>query len=187
MNAKPEMDCSDPLYRLSVYEAGHALIAWALGHDIVSVRMLPRPPETVTEKIFTANDWASFYEVLEFRGMELFGGQIAESMLCGATTCCSGDVSRIDEITRILAGINGEEDHEDIFFRLEDQTKTIFADERYRNAIEPVAQLLFEREVAGQLEIPGKDIEAVIQPMIPRAPKAETGVSRLFGLLKRRA
>lgn len=183
MAGTPEMDCSDLLYRLSVYEAGHALVAWALGHEIVSVRMLPRPTETLTEKKFIANNWQSFCDVLEYRTMELFGGQIAEDFVCSATTCCSGDISRIDEITRILAGLT-EQDHEDIFFRLEDETKAIFADERYRAAIEPVAELLFQREVDGQSVVPGADIQAIIKQFVPRADKPKTPGFGLFKLFR---
>lgn len=105
-------DCSDLVFRLSVYEAGHALVAWSLGHTIVAVRMLPRPAVTETEKTFVSNNWKSFYDVLEFRAMELFGGQITEELTCGGTTFFTGDIPRIDEISRILSGLGGTESAE---------------------------------------------------------------------------
>ena len=164
--------CSDPLYRLSIYEAGHALVAWALDQKIMFIRMLPRPCITVTEKAFVANSWESFCGILEYRVMELFGGQIAEDIMCKATTCCTGDIPRIDEICRILGGLYEEEDHEDIFFRLEEGTNAIFADQRYRDAILPLADLLYSRETAGDLEIEGEAVEKVISQYVPK-PRPE--------------
>lgn len=180
-------DCSDLLFRLSAYEAGHALVAWALGHSIVAVRMLPRPAVTETEKAFVSNSWRSFYDVLEARAMELFGGQIAEELVCGGGTFFTGDVSRIDEITRILAGLTDDQAAEDIFFRLEDQTYQIFADKAYVDAIRPVAALLYERETTGQLEIPGADIEEVIARYVPRPANTEKPAQRLLKFLMGRA
>lgn len=179
--------CSDLLFRLSAYEAGHALVAWALGHSIVAVRMLPRPAVTETEKAFVANNWPSFYGVLEARAMELFGGQIAEELTCGSGTFFTGDISRIDEITRILAGLSDEEPAEDIFFRLEEQTYQIFADPAYVDAIRPVADLLYERETSGQLEVPGADIEAVIALYVPRPTATEKPAKRFLKFLMGRA
>lgn len=172
--------CSDPFYRLAFYEAGHALVARALGQKILNVHMLPRPPITVTEKLIVGNSWQAFCSVLELRVMELFGGQIAEQTMCGATTCCSGDISRIDELCRILNGFYEEEDYEDIFFRLEDQTQAIFADPRYREAIVPIADLLFERENAGDIQIAGEDVERVIDRFVPRSAPKPKGVLGLF-------
>jgi len=179
-NDLPKNYCSDLLFRLSVYEAGHALVAWALGHSIVAVRMLPRPAVTETEKTFVANSWASFCDVLESRAMELFGGQITEEMICGGATYFTGDVSRIDEITRILAGLSGDEEAEDIFFRLEDETDRIFEDPAYREAIVPVANLLYEQETLGHLVIPGEGIEDMISRYVPRPSKRKTVGGRLL-------
>ena len=176
-------DCDDLLYRLSIYEAGHALVAWSLGHSILTVRMLPRPAETVTEKTFVSSSWSSFYEILESRALELFGGQITEELVCGGATFFTGDVSRIDEITRILSSLSDGEDHEDIFFRLEDAANQIFADEHYQEAIEPVAALLYERETAGQLEIPGDAIEAIIRQYIPAEAAPERLGAKVLKLL----
>ncbi|MEO5335856.1 MAG: hypothetical protein H7841_03035 [Magnetospirillum sp. WYHS-4] len=176
--------CSDPLYRLSIYESGHALMAWALGQRIIHIRMLPRPCETVTEKAFLGNNWGSFCEILEMRVMELFGGQIAEEIVCGATACCTGDIPRIDEITRILGGIYEEEDHEDIFFRLESRTQDVFADERYRQAILPLADLLYARESAGDLEIEGRAVEDVIARFIPKVKSQSKGPLAFLNRLK---
>ena len=110
-------------YRLCVYEAGHTITAYLLNQIIVAVRLLPRPPMTFTEKKFISNSWDSFMDILESRALELFGGQIAELVVCGSTTCCSGDISRIDEISRILAGLSPVDDidSEDILFDLEDR------------------------------------------------------------------
>lgn len=167
--------CSDPLYRLSIYEAGHALVAWALEQKILQIRMLPRPCVTITEKAFVGNNWESFCNILEMRVMELFGGQIAEDIMCSATTCCTGDIGRIDEICRILGGLYQEEDHEDIFFRLEERTNEIFADERYKEAILPLADLLYTCEVNGEMEIDGRAVEHLIDTYIPRPPPQKKG------------
>jgi len=183
MNATDKAPCDDYLMRLSIYEAGHALVAWYLGHKIHHVRMLPRPCTTVTDKAFVGNNWASFSEVLEFRAMELFGGQIAEQIICKTPSCCEGDIPRIDEICRILGGLHEAEDHDDIFFRLEDDATEIFADERYREAIVPVARVLYDHETAGEAEISGEDIEAEIEKFIPR-PAAPTTKERLFAWLR---
>ncbi len=175
---------SDPLYRLSLYEAGHALVAWNLGQKIMYVHMLPRPAYTVTEKLIIGNSWEAFCQVLELRVMELFGGQIVERLMCGGSTCCAGDISRIDEVCRILASFNEEEDYEDILFRLEDKTEEIFADPCYRDAIVPVADLLFERENAGDDQIDGKLVEAVIKKHVPRPEdRSGKGVRGLFNRL----
>lgn len=97
-----DLDCLDDTFRLSVYEAGHAITAYLMEQKIVSVQMLPRPPMTFTDKAFTSHSWGSFIDILENRALELFGGQIAEDITCGSLSCCSGDISRIDEISRIL-------------------------------------------------------------------------------------
>ncbi|MCB2100432.1 MAG: hypothetical protein KDE22_06160 [Rhodobacterales bacterium] len=175
---------TDPVYRLCVYEAGHALVARALGKKILRVRMLPRPPETVTDKVFRSNDWGSFYAVLEERALELFGGQLAEDIVCGSATCCAGDISRIDELTRIMAGLgDGNEGAEDIYFRLEAQADAIFREPPYQEAIIPLADYLFDCDSAGKLEIAGPAIEDLIDCFAPRPePDSEGG---LRGLLRR--
>jgi len=174
---------TDPVYRLCVYEAGHALVARALDKRILHVRMLPRPPETVTDKVFRSNDWGSFYAVLEERVLELFGGQLAEDIVCGSTTCCAGDISRIDELTRIMAGLGGDEDHEEIYFRLEEQAAEILSDARFRDAIVPLADYLFDCDSAGELEIAGAAIEDLIDCFAPRPQGNRPGGFR--GLLTR--
>ncbi|MCP5368455.1 MAG: hypothetical protein H6907_13245 [Hyphomicrobiales bacterium] len=177
---------TDPVFRLCVYEAGHALVARALDKKILRVRMLPRPPETVTDKVFRSNDWGSFYAVLEERALELFGGQLAEDIACGSTTCCAGDISRIDELTRIMAGLGGgEENPEDIYFRLEEQAGQIFSDPRFREAIVPLADYLYDCDSAGKLEIAGAAIEDLIDCFVPRPePGSERGLRRLLRRLK---
>ena len=182
MSTTDKAPCDDYLMRLSIYEAGHALVAWYLGHKILHVRMLPRPCTTVTDKAFIGNNWASFTEVLEARAMELFGGQIAEQIICRPPSCCEGDIPRIDEICRILGGIYEAEDHDDIFFRIEDGATEIFDNEAYREAIVPVAKVLYDRETAGEAEIPGEDIEAEIEKFVPR-PSPQSPKERLMSWL----
>ena len=170
-------------FRLCVYEAGHTITAYLLNQKIVSVRLLPRPPMTFTEKKFISNSWASFMDILESRALELFGGQIAELVTCGSASCCSGDISRIDEISRILAGLSPDEiDSEEILFSLEDRAKEMFSEDHVREAIVPVAEFLFEQEEAGHMEVPGADITAIIERYIPRPPQEKRGLLQLLKL-----
>ena len=183
--AKPDGRCVDEAYRLAVYQSGHALVARALGHRIIQIRMLPRPPVTVTDKTFIGNDWNSFTEVLEKRVIELFGGQIAEEIICQATHCCTGDIHRIDELTRLIAGLMDIPDHEEIFFRFEKIGKDIFEDEAIRAVIEPLSDFLFAKEEAGEYEIPGHEVEEVINRYLPPPEAArKKGLGSLFGLFR---
>ena len=163
----PAGRCADQTYRLAVYEAGHALIARALGLKLISVRMLPRPPVLISDKPFATNDWAAFIETLEIRIIELFGGQIAEEHACGTNTCCSGDIARIDELARLVSGLGGADDPETVMFDLEDAAKDIFGKEDYRNAIIPIAEFLYQRVSAGREVIDGPDIEAELNKYVP--------------------
>ena len=164
------VDCNDTTFRLAIYEAGHAITAFLLSQKIVSIQMLPRPPVTVTEKTFSTFSWNSFTEILENRALELFGGQIAEQIYCDSTSCCSGDISRIDEISRILEALYSEDDvdSEDILFDLEERAAEMFAPEVVRDAVLPIAQYLYDLEEAGHIEINGQDVTKVIEKYIPR-------------------
>jgi len=175
----PEGKCADLAFRLAVYEAGHALTARALNLHILSVRMLPRPPVLSSDKTFNNNDWGSFIEALEIRVIELFGGQIAEETACSCNTCGIGDIARVDELSRLIAGLKGEEDAEAVMFELEDIALKIFAKPEYKDAIIPIATFLAERVEAGEELIKGADIEAELDKYVPRAPK-ETWTKKLF-------
>ena len=176
--------CSDDTFRLSVYEAGHTITAYLLNQKIVTVRMLPRPPMTIAEKKFVSHSWDSFMDILENRALELFGGQIAEQMVCGSTACCSGDISRIDEISRILAGLSVEDDvdSEEILFELEDRAQAMFAPDHVRAAIVPVAEYLYEQEEAGHMEVGGKAVTKIIAQYIPSPPKEKGGLLKMLKL-----
>ncbi len=179
--AVPTGRCADQGFRLAVYEAGHALTARALGLRVVSVRMLPRPPVLISDKTFVNNNWGSFVEALEIRIIELFGGQIAEEVACSTNTCCSGDVARIDELCRLIAGLDGELDAETVWFDLEDVAQKIFADEATRGAIIPIAEFLHQRVLAGREVIDGPDIEAQLDHHLPAREKRKTFMQRLLG------
>ena len=176
--AVPEGRCAEQAFRLAVYEAGHALTARALGLRIVSVRMLPRPPVLISDKAF-GNDWASFIETLEIRIIELFGGQIAEEFACASATCCGGDVARIDELTRLVAGLGDEKDHEVVWDNLEEVAQGVFADQRNQDAIIPLAEFLYQRVLDGQEIVSGKDVETILDEYVPFAPKKKW-VERMF-------
>ncbi len=178
--------CAEAAYRLAVYQAGNALVARALGLRIIEVRLLPRPPQTITDKIFIHNNWDSFADVLETRVVELFGGQLAERMLCGSHTCCEGDISRIDELTRLLAGLSNDTDYEDVFFHLEDVAERIFRDQRVIDALPVLADVLYDHELRNEYEIPGPEIEAIIDRFLPPVRKRKRGLGSFFGLLRRR-
>lgn len=174
----------DATFRLCVYEAGHTITAYLLNQKIVAVRMLPRPPMTIAEKKFISHSWDSFMDILENRALELFGGQIAEETICGSTSCCSGDISRIDEISRILAGLSVEDDvdSEEILFELEDRAQDMFDNEDVLAAIIPVAEYLFEQEEAGHMEVGGKSVTKIIERYIPRPPEEKGGLLKLLKL-----
>ena len=178
------LDCDDEAYRLSVYMAGHAITAYLLGQQITSIIMLPRPPMMLAEKAFASHNWDSFIETLENRVLELFGGQTAEEMICGHSSCCSGDISRIDEITRILEALYGEDDYdsEEILFDLEDKTQEMFADQQVHDAILPVAEFFFEHEEAGEMEIDGKAVTRIIDQYVPAPEKKKQGILELLKL-----
>ncbi|WP_456389473.1 hypothetical protein [Profundibacter sp.] len=175
----PEGQCADLAFRLAVYEAGHALTARALGLKILSVRMLPRPPVLISDKAFANNDWESFAEMLEIRVIELFGGQIAEETACSCNTCGIGDIARVDELSRLIAGLDGDPDPESVMFRLEDVALEIFARPDYKDAIIPIATFLAEQVKEGNELIDGPDIEAELDKYVPR-PAKEKWSKRLF-------
>lgn len=175
----PEGQCADLAFRLAVYEAGHALTARALGLKILSVRMLPRPPVLISDKAFANNDWESFIEMLEIRVIELFGGQIAEETACSCNTCGIGDIARVDELSRLIAGLDGEADPETVMFDLEDVALKIFAKPEYKDAIIPIATFLAEQVKAGRELINGPDIEAELDKYVPR-PAKQTWGKKLF-------
>ncbi len=178
--APPTGRCADQGYRLAVYEAGHALTARALGLRVVSVRMLPRPPVLVSDKTFTANNWQSFLETLEIRIIELFGGQIAEELACSSNSCCGGDIARIDELCRLVAGLRGDVDAETVLFDLEDQAQKIFADDAVRGAIVPIAEFFHARTEAGRESIDGADIEAELDRFVPAPVKKRPWHRKIF-------
>ena len=176
----PEGPCAEHAYRLAVYEAGHALTARALGLRILSVRMLPRPPVLISDKTFTHNSWSSFTETLETRVIELYGGQIAEELVCKCNTCGSGDIARIDELCRLIAALSGESNHEDILFGLEDVAQEIFADPQVRAAVRPIAEFFHSRMTGEQEEIEGPLIERALDAHVPPLPKKEGWLRRAF-------
>ncbi len=173
--------CDDYTFRLAVYQSGHALVAWCLGLKILRLRMLPRPPVLSSEKAFRGRDWTSFAETLDIRVMELIGGQIAEELTCGASSCCSGDVSRIDELTRLLSALGDGGDHEEIWFQLEDTARGFFDDPVIRAAIVPMAEFIAARIAAGDAEIDGAEIEARLGRLLPPRPRTSR-LRRFFGL-----
>ena len=177
----PKGRCADLAYRLAVYEAGHALSARALGFTILRVKMLPRPPTLESEKLLHGSGMNSLITVLRDRAIELFGGQIAESVACSTANCCSGDVSRIDELTRLIAGLEGRTSNEDVWFELEDIALGIFDRPEIVAAIVPVADLLHDRVQAGQTIIPGEDVEALLDELL--GPRDRPG--RMAALLNR--
>lgn len=168
----PTGRCADHEFRIAIYEAGHALTARALELKIISVRMFPRPPMMVSDKTFSGNRISGLVQMLENRVIELFGGQFAETIVCSSSSCCSGDVSRIDELTRLIAGLKGIEDSDMLWFELEDIAESIFKDERYSDAIIPIAEFLHQRVVDGWDVIDGEDIEAELDKYVPAAPKS---------------
>ncbi|MCW8916084.1 MAG: hypothetical protein OQK24_09565 [Magnetovibrio sp.] len=181
---EPNTKCTDDIFRLCVYEAGHTITAYLLNQKIVSVRMLPRPPMTISEKKFVSNNWNSFMDILEHRVLELFGGHIAEEVVCDSTACCSGDISRIDELSKILAGLSVEEeiDSEEILFELEDRAIEMFAPDHVRDAILPVAEYLFEQDQLDHMEVSGKEVTKIIERYIPRPPVEKGGFLKLLKL-----
>jgi hypothetical protein len=175
--ALPEGRCADLDYRLAVYEAGHALTARALGFRVISVRMRPRPPIMESDKVL-GNTFRSLTAVLENRCIELFGGQIAEDHACATASCCTGDVARIDELCRLISGLDGRRAPEDIWFELEDVALDIFRAPKMRDAILPLSDFLFAEVARGETIVPGARIEARMDDLLGPGPKRG-------GLLKR--
>ena len=159
-------------------------MAYLLGQQILSIQMLPRPPMMSAEKAFTSHNWDSFVETLENRVLELFGGQIAEEIICGHSSCCSGDISRIDEITRILEALYSEDDidSEDILLDLEEQAQEMLASEQVRDALLPVAEFFLAHEEIGKIEMNGEAVTKVIEKFIPRPAKEKRGILELLKL-----
>lgn len=179
-----DYDCQDTTFRLSVYEAGHAITAYLLDQKIVSIQMFPRPPMTFTDKHFDSHSWDSFIEILEIRVLELFGGPIAEGIVCQSSSCCTGDISRIDEITRILDALHGEDDidSEDILFDLEDRAEEMFEPQNVKDTILPLAKFLYQQEMDGHIEIDGKEVTKIIKQHIPKAKPEKNGLLKLLRL-----
>lgn len=178
----PAGRCSDLDFRLAVYEAGHALTARALGFTILTVKMRPRPPVMESDKVVRGNAINGLLSVLENRCIELFGGQIAEAHACKSHSCCDGDVARIDELCRLIAGLEGSgRMAEDIWFELEDVADEIFAREHVREAIVPLAEFLFGEVEEGRVIIPGTKVEAMLDELL--GARADKSRSRLLASL----
>lgn len=180
-------NCGDLAYRLAVYEAGHALTARALGLRIISITMLPRPPVMASDKVMRGNMLSGLTSVLESRCIELFGGQIAESHACKSATVFSGDVARIDELCRLISGIEGKRSVEEVWFDLEDVAEEVFADARIRGAILPLADFLYTEVESGRPVVPGETVEKLLDQLV--APRESTRglASRLLPKLRGRS
>lgn len=144
--------------------------------------MLPHPPMMVCEKPFANYSWNAHVETLENRILELLGGQSAEAIACGSASCCSGDRSRIDEITRILETLYAEDDlgAQDILFDLKDRAQEMFAPKPVRDAIVPVAEFLFDQERDGYMKIDGKALTATIAKFIPQPIQKRRSLLKLL-------
>lgn len=173
--------CADESFRLAIYESGHALTARALGIEIIYVRMRPRPPVLASDKTITGNTIGALLQTLENRIIELFGGQIAEEHVCGTNSCCSGDVARIDELANLVAGISGQNDKDSVWFELEDIALNIFSDQKYRDAILPIAEFLHQQVQDGHSQIDGPLIDAEIDKYIAPLQKRKGLGGFLFG------
>ena len=178
--ALPSGRCADNEFRLTVYEAGHALSARAMSLKIISVRMLPRPPMLVSDKTVAGNNINALVQTLENRVIELFGGQIAEEYICSSHSCCSGDVSRIDELARLIAGLTGVEDSDLVWFELEDQANKIFKSDKYKDAILPIAEFLYQKTREGAAVIDGAELEQELDKYVPPLDQ-KRGLSGFFG------
>jgi len=173
-----ERRCDDLAYRLAVYEAGHALSARALGLSILNITMLPRPPVMASDKVMRGSLLSALTSVLESRCIELFGGQIAEHHACHSATVFSGDVARIDELCRLISGIEGRRTVEEVWFELEDVAEAVFADDAIRAAILPLADFLFNEVEAGRPVVPGEKVEELLDGLVgPRAGKGSRGLA----------
>lgn len=181
-NAADANHCADLGYRLAAYEAGHAITARALGIDILSVTMLPRPPVMASDKVLRGNSLNALVAVLENRCIELFGGQIAEHHACASGTAFSGDVARIDELCRLISGIDGKRSVEEVWFELEDVAEQIFSEQRYRAAIAPLAEFFYREVEAGRPVVPGEKVEALLDELMgARAKRGKSRLGSLFG------
>jgi len=180
----PEGRCADLAFRLAVYEAGHALTARALGFKVMNVKMLPRPPILESDKVLEGSSQRALIPLLENRCIELFGGQIAEEHACKTSSCCSGDVARIDELTRLISGLDGRRTHEDIWFELEDVAIEIFENENVREAILPIAEFLYDEVEGGLHVVSGRKVEELMDELLGVPEKKRGG---LLGKLMSRA
>lgn len=171
--------CADLSYRLAIYEAGHALTARALGFEVLSVKMLPRPPMLESDKVLKGGSIRALTDLLANRCIELFGGRIAEDHACQSSSCCDGDTARIDELCRLIAGLQGG-DPEEIWFELEDVALDIFSNEKVRDAIVPIADFLYERVEAGRPVVDGAEVEALMDRLLDKRPEKKKGLGRLF-------
>ena len=180
----PEGRCADLAFRLAVYESGHALTARALGFKVLSVKMLPRPPIVESDKVLRGNTQRALIPLLENRCIELFGGQIAEEHACKTSSCCSGDVARIDELTRLISGLDGRRTHEDIWFELEDVAQEIFSHEATLEAILPIAEFLYDQVEDGHHVVSGHKVEELMDELLGKPEKPR---GTLLGRLMSRA
>lgn len=177
----PTGRCADLDFRLCVYEAGHALTARALGFEVLSVTMRPRPPVLESDKVLRGGSIRALTDLLANRVIELFGGQIAEGHACQTSSCCTGDVARIDELCRLIAGLEGHGKPEDVWFELEDVALDFFDSPKMRDAIVPLAEFLLGWVQAGEGIVPGAEVEAKMDELVPPRPqKKAKGLGRLF-------
>ena len=157
-----------------------------MGFEVLAVTMLPRPPVMESDKILHGNSLQ-----LADRGCwktaasSCSAARSPKQHACGTNSCCSGDVARIDELTRLIAGIDGKRSHEDILFELEDVAIDIFKPQAVRDAVVPIAEFLYSQVEAGHQVIPGSRIEKIMDDLVGVTEKPKAG--GFFGRLVRRA
>jgi len=138
------------------HEAGHAVMAIALGRNIqkatiTPAQMSPHAKRLGAVKIQKGRS-KSTNDALEDEVLILFAGMVAESQVTGEY-CEHGAASDLRAVSRILeTRARTEKQFEKLHRRLLEKTEHLLSDDVHRKAIQWVAESLIEKEsISGRL------------------------------------
>ena len=138
------------------HEAGHAVMAIALGRKIQKVTIAPAQITANTKRLgamkMQKGRVKSSSDMLEDDVLILFAGMVGESFVTGEY-CQHGAASDLRAIASLLQSrANTEKQFEKLHRRLLEKTEYLLSDDLHKPAIKSVAEALLEKEsVSGRL------------------------------------
>jgi len=156
VKSAPDNDASDELRATAYHEAGHAVMAIALGRNIQKATIASAQMTANTKRLgavkMQKGRSKSTNDALEDEVLILFAGMVAESQVTGKH-CERGAASDLRAVGRILqTRARTEKQLEKLHRRLLEKTEHILSDAIHSKAIQWVAEALIEKEsISGRL------------------------------------